>query len=226
MIERYELDEKEFPDGKKSLKKFSMKDGETFSKFNLISGNHGTGKSELLCRLGGVIGKPNSPLVHTESYSIRYRYTENLYDCQRIEMAWKRFMKTVAPEVDPFTFRSISSVGDSKLTFLENFDYPFLGVLFTVDCIDGELHHSILEKTLKALMRYILDLRGQIFMVTQRYDTLTAAVTAFGDNELFQQNFRYIRLDKVPNEEGHTRAKCFTYERLLDNIEKDIEVRG
>ncbi|MDY7010293.1 MAG: AAA family ATPase [Planctomycetota bacterium] len=95
------------------------------------------------------------------------------------------------------------------------------GGVVLVDEVENGIHYSVQEKFWIALDKAAKELDCQIIATTHSHESLMAAHSAFA-TDLFEPQFRYIRLEKIGEE---IKAKTYTHEMLGIALEAHLEVR-
>jgi AAA15 family ATPase/GTPase len=89
-----------------------------------------------------------------------------------------------------------------------------------VDEIENGLHYSVMPKIWEGIAKAAREFDCQVIATTHSYECLQSAYD--GLSEKYEDDFRYIRIDKIENK---TVAKTFDFKLLKVALESNMEVR-
>lgn len=122
---------------------------------------------------------------------------------------------------------SLFGEGISRLLsiILGMYSSSYTNTLILIDEFESGLHYSILPKVMEEFAKLAQKFNQQIIATTHSYECLQAVVTGLADNKNLQDDFAYVRLGRVPNEEAHIVAKSYDYDALKRVTDKEWEIR-
>jgi AAA15 family ATPase/GTPase len=94
--------------------------------------------------------------------------------------------------------------------------------IILIDEIETSFHYSFYPKLLEVIKNLVVETNCQVFVTTQNYDCLSAAVELIGNSETEKNLFRLIKLDLV---NGTIIPKIFADDPFIYPVNKSWEIR-
>lgn len=137
----------------------------------------------------------------------------------------EKFSMTVGSEFKRFTVLGgmPDIIEELRLYFIKN---PPNWIEFHRDALEYDVHHTQYAIWFTKILQHAMyNSIPNVFAHTQSYEMLEAIVEALKDDKDAQDNFAYVRLDRVLSNQGHIEAVSYSYELLSKAIKRKLEVR-